>query len=58
MFNDNHLLNGYLKNVESLKLDVAALIPQQVHHQLEILWLADVFRHDGEVVSVKKQLAQ
>lgn len=44
--------------MESLELDVAAFIPQQVHHEFEILRLADVFRHDGEIVTVKKQLPQ
>jgi len=48
----------YLKDVEGLKLDVGALVPQQVHHQLEVLWPADVARHHREVVAVQQQLAQ
>lgn len=52
----NPLNDSYFENVEGLKLDVAALIPQEVHHELEVLWLADVLRHDGEVVAVEEQL--
>lgn len=32
VISSNHVLYLYLKNVERLKLDVAALIPEQVHH--------------------------
>jgi len=44
--------------VEGLKLDVAALVPEQVHHEFQILRPADVFRHYGEIVPVEKQLTQ
>lgn len=44
--------------MEGLELDVGALVPQQVHHQLEVLSLADVARHHREVVSVQEQLAK
>lgn len=48
----------YLEDVEGLELDVGALVPQQVHHQLEVLGLADVARHHREVVPVQEQLAK
>jgi len=47
----------YLEDVEGLKLDVGALVSEQIHHQLEILRLADVARHHREVMSVQQQLA-
>ena len=50
------LRDSYLEDVEGFELDVAALVSQEVHHELEVLRLADVFRHDGEVVPVEKQL--
>ena len=43
----------YLEDMEGLKLDVRTLVPEQIHHQLEVLWLADVARHHCEVVSVQ-----
>lgn len=43
----------YLKDVECLKLDIGTFVSQQVHHELKVLWLADVPRHHGEVVSVQ-----
>lgn len=48
----------YLEDVEGFELDVGALVPQQVHHQLEVLGLADVARHHREVVPVQQQLAK
>lgn len=54
-------LNGfffYLEDMEGLKLDVGTLVSQQIHHQLEILGLADVARHHREVMSVQQELAQ
>lgn len=44
--------------MEGLKLNVGAFVSQQIHHQLEVVGLADVARHHGEVVSVQQQLAQ
>lgn len=42
--------------MEGLKLDVGTLVPEEVHHQLQVLGLADVARHHCEVVSVQQQL--
>ena len=44
--------------MESLKLDVLGLVFQHVHHQLEVVWIADVFGHHREIVSVQEQLPQ
>lgn len=44
--------------MECLKLDIGTFVSQQVHHELEVLWLADVPRHHGEVVSVQQELTQ
>lgn len=44
--------------MEGLELDVPAVVPQQVHHQLQILWFTDVFCHDSEVVSVQKKFPE
>lgn len=43
----------YLEDVEGFKLDVGTLVSEQVHHQLEVLSLADVARHHCEVVPVQ-----
>lgn len=48
----------YLEDVEGFKLDVPAVVPQQVHHQLQVLGFTDVFCHDGEVVSVQEKFPQ
>lgn len=48
----------YLEDMEGFKLDVSTLVFQQIHHQLEILRLANVGRHHFEVVSVQEELAE
>lgn len=47
-----------LEDVEGLKLDVSALVSEQVHHQLQVLGSADVLCHDSEVVSVQEQFSE
>lgn len=42
----------YLKHMEGFKLDATRLLPQQVHHEFEVIWITDVTRHCSEVVSV------
>jgi hypothetical protein len=44
--------------VERLKLDVLALISQEVHHHLEVRFVGNVLGHDIEIGSVKKDLPQ
>ncbi len=44
--------------MEGLKLDVATLLSQQIHHELQVVRAADVVRHCGEVVSVQQQVPQ
>lgn len=45
----------YLEDVEGFKLDVPAVVSQQVHHQLQVLWFTDVFGHDSKIVPVQKK---
>lgn len=52
------LILAHLEHMECFKLNVGAFISQQVHHQLQVFWFADVFRHDGKVVSVQNQFTQ
>lgn len=44
--------------MEGLKLDVGTLVSKEIHHELQILRLADVACHHCEVVSVQQQLAE
>jgi hypothetical protein len=44
--------------MERLELNVAALILQQVHHQLQIVCIGNVARHDCEVGSIQENFAQ
>lgn len=44
--------------MKSFKLDVAAVVPQQVHHQFQVLGSTDVFGHDRKVVSVQQEFSQ
>lgn len=48
----------YLKDMKGFKLDVGTLIPEEVHHQFEVLRLADVLCHDGKVVPVQDQFTK
>ena len=47
-----------LEYVERLELNVLALIPQEVHHHLEIRFVRDVPRHDVEVGAIEQNLAE
>lgn len=44
--------------MESLELDVAALVSEHVHHQLQVLRVANELGHGREVCSVQQQLTQ
>lgn len=44
--------------MKRLKLYILALVPQQVHHHLQIPFIRDVPRHHAEVRPVEKDLAQ
>lgn len=44
--------------MKGFKLDVPALVSQHIHHELEVLGLADVFRHHSEVMSVQEKFAE
>lgn len=54
----NVSLRTHLEDVKGFKLDVPALVSQHIHHELEVLGLADVFRHHSEVVSVQEKFAE
>jgi hypothetical protein len=49
---------AHLKDVKRLELDVLALVPEQVHHHLEVVLLRNVPRHDVVVGAVEQDLAQ
>ena len=44
--------------MECLKLNVPALVSQQVHHHFEVRLNGDVLRHDVEVGPVEENLAE
>lgn len=44
--------------MESFKLDVATLLAQQIHHELEIVRVTDIARHSGEIVPIQQQVSQ
>jgi hypothetical protein len=44
--------------VERLELDVLALVPQEIHHHLEIRLVRNVLCHDVEVCAVEQDLAE
>lgn len=44
--------------MEGLKLDVGTLVSEEIHHELQVLRLADVAGHHREVVSVQQELAE
>lgn len=46
-----------LEDMECFKLDVPAAISQHIHHELEVLWVADVAGHHCVVMPVQKQLS-
>lgn len=50
--------NTRLEHMERLKLDILALVPQQVHHHLEVPLARNVLGHDVEVGTVEQDLAE
>ena len=46
----------HLEHVERLELDVARLVAEEVHHQLQVVLRRYVLSHDHEVVRVQQQL--
>jgi hypothetical protein len=48
----------YLEYMEGLKLNVLALVTEEVHHHLEISIIRDVTCHDAKVGTVEKDLAE
>ena len=48
----------YFEYMERLKLNVLALITEEVHHHLEVGIVRNVARHDAEVGTIQKYLAE
>ena len=48
----------YLENMKCLKLDILTLIPQQVHHHLQICLVRDIFSHHVEISTVEENFAE
>jgi hypothetical protein len=46
-------LETHLENMKRLELDIPALIPEEVHHHLEITLVRDILRHDTIICSVE-----
>ena len=40
--------------MEGLKLDVLALVPEQVHHELEVILACNVSSHDGKICPIQQ----
>ena len=51
-------VHSYLEDVESFKLYISRRVPKHHHHQLQVLRIADVFCHCGEIVPIKQQLSK
>lgn len=49
---------AHLEHVERFKLNVPALVPQEVHHHLQVRFRADISRHDGVIGTVEQDLAE
>jgi hypothetical protein len=44
--------------MEGLELNAATLLTQHVHHEFEVVGIADITRHHIEIVAIKQQFAQ
>jgi hypothetical protein len=51
-------MESHFKNVESLELDVLALVSKHVHHHLQVAFLSNVSSHDIEIGTVEEDLAE
>jgi hypothetical protein len=52
------IMESHFKNVESLELDVLALVSKHVHHHLQVAFLSNVSSHDVEIGTVEKDFAE
>lgn len=48
----------HLEHMKRLKLDIPTLVPQKVHHRLEVRLVRDEPSHDGVVGPVEEDLAE
>lgn len=46
----------YFEHVKGLELNVPAAVDEHLHHELEVLRVADVAAHGSEVVTIQQQL--
>ena len=51
-------MQTHLEYMERLELNILALIPQKIHHHLQIGVVGDVPCHDGEVGAVEQDFAE
>ena len=47
-----------LEHMECLKLNVFALVSEQIHHHLEVRLVGDVARHHVEIRTIQQNLSQ
>ena len=50
--------NTYFENMKRLKLNVLALVAEEIHHHLEIRFARDIPGHHGEVRTIQKDLPE
>lgn len=48
----------HFENMERLELDIPALVPQEIHHRLEIVLVRNVPGHDRIVGAVEEDLSE
>ena len=44
--------------MECLKLDIPALVPEQVHHKLQVFGIANVLGHHSKVMAIQQELTK
>jgi len=48
----------YLEHMERLKLDVFTLVPEHIHHHLQVGLVGDIPGHNIEICAVKQDLSE
>ena len=49
---------AYLEHMECLKLDIPALVSEQVHHKLQVFRIANVLGHHSKVMAIQQELTK
>lgn len=44
--------------MESFKLNILTLVPQEVHHRLEVILVGDVSGHNAKIGAIEEDLSQ